>query len=178
MVPSSLYLLCLYSLSLGVPAAALQLGLLHPEAPHRVPPARSSRPVCAAQPPDPDGSARTGGAVVTTADSEIVGNLVADDEWLGLAMEMAILVRVAVREGTKKQVKAFTGKDDYKVGDVSKELDSRVKAEVARLREKDEYELGDLSIALDKIVKVVSSRHLTHTKRHNTARRHPPTHSR
>ena len=43
----------------------------------------------------------------------------------------------------------FLGKEEYKVGDVSKEVDKRVKAEVARLRQKDDYELGDLSIVLD-----------------------------
>lgn len=38
-------------------------------------------------------------------------------------------------------------------GDVSKEIDNRVKGEVAKLRGKDNYELGDLSIALDTIAK-------------------------
>ena len=39
------------------------------------------------------------------------------------------------------------------VGDISKELDSRIKDEIANLREKEEYELGDLSLALDKMSK-------------------------
>jgi len=60
---------------------------------------------------------------------------------------------VAVREETKKAARDFTGNADYKIGDVSKELDSRIKEEVARLRNKPEYELGDLSVALDEIVK-------------------------
>ncbi|EOD12266.1 hypothetical protein EMIHUDRAFT_120154 [Emiliania huxleyi CCMP1516] len=98
-------------------------------------------------------SASDSSALVTAADAAAVGNLVEDDEWLGLAMEMAILVRVAVREEAKKQIRGFTSKDDYKIGDLSKEIDARVKAEVARLRDKDEYELGDLSVALDQLTK-------------------------
>ena len=39
------------------------------------------------------------------------------------------------------------------VGDISKELDSRIKDEIANLRGKEEYELGDLSLALDKMSK-------------------------
>lgn len=45
------------------------------------------------------------------------------------------------------------GKDDYAIGDFSKEIDSRVKQEVAKMREKDDYELGDLSVVLDNKVK-------------------------
>ena len=56
-----------------------------------------------------------------------VGNLVADDEWMGLGMELSELVRVAVIEEVKKNAADFLGKDDYKVGDISKEIDSRVK---------------------------------------------------
>jgi hypothetical protein len=127
---------------------------------------------------------------LTAAEVEEVGNLVADDEWLGLAMELAIVVRSAVRESAKKSVREFTGNDECahecrgsrthddqqraatpgsvlaahtlhhspmlwadKIGDVSKELDARVKARVADLRGKDEYELGDLSVALDALAK-------------------------
>lgn len=82
-----------------------------------------------------------------------VGNLVADDEWMGLSMELSEMVRVAVIEDTKKNVGDFIGKDDYKVGDITKEIDTRVKSEVAKMRGKEEYELGDLSIALDKLSK-------------------------
>lgn len=84
---------------------------------------------------------------------ELVGNLVADDEWMGLSMEISELVRVAIMEDVKSKTSDFIGKDDYKVGDISKEIDTRVKTEVAKLREKDEYELGDLTIALDTISK-------------------------
>ena len=35
-----------------------------------------------------------------------VGNLVEDDEWLGLGMELAIVMRSAVRETVKKNVSA------------------------------------------------------------------------
>ena len=82
-----------------------------------------------------------------------MASLIEDDEWLGLAMEMAIVVRCAVRESLKKNVKAFTSKDTYNVGDISKEADARIKAQVAELRGKSEYELGDLSMALDQIAK-------------------------
>lgn len=56
-----------------------------------------------------------------------VGNLVADDEWMGLGMELSELVRVAVIEEAKKNTADFIGKDDYKMGDVTKEIDNRVK---------------------------------------------------
>ena len=82
-----------------------------------------------------------------------VGNLVADDEWSGLTMELAELVRLSIVEDIKANTREFIGKDDYKMGDISKEIDSRVKEEVANLRSKDEYELGDLSIALDTLSK-------------------------
>jgi hypothetical protein len=63
-----------------------------------------------------------------------VGNLVEDDEWMGLSMELGELVRTAVIEDLKKNAREFLGKDSYKVGDISKEIDSRVKEEVARFR--------------------------------------------
>ena len=68
-------------------------------------------------------------------------------------MELAIVLRCAIRESAKKSVRDFTGKDSYEVGDLSQELDARVKASVAELRGKEEYELGDLTIALDTIAK-------------------------
>jgi hypothetical protein len=82
-----------------------------------------------------------------------VGNLVADDEWMGLTMELSELVRVAVIQDIKQNAREFLGKDDYKIGDVSKEIDSRVKKEVAQLRGKDEYELGDFVLAMDATAK-------------------------
>lgn len=82
-----------------------------------------------------------------------VGNLVADDEWMGLSMELSELVRVAVIEDVKAKTSDFIGKDDYKVGDITKEIDGRVKDEIAKMRGKDEYELGDLTQALDNIAK-------------------------
>ena len=84
---------------------------------------------------------------------EKIGNLVADDEYLGLSMELAELVRTAVVEDLKKNTRELIGKEDYKVGDISKAVDAKVKSAVADLRGKDEYELGDLSLALDKIAK-------------------------
>ena len=58
---------------------------------------------------------------------EQVGNLIADDEWMGLSMELSELVRVSIIEEAKKNTRDFIGKDDYKVGDITKEVDSRVK---------------------------------------------------
>ena len=84
---------------------------------------------------------------------EKIGNLVADDEWMGLSMELTELVRCAVIEDVKKTTRDFIGKEDYKIGDISKEIDARVKDEVSTLRNKEEYELGDLSLALDQIAK-------------------------
>ena len=92
-------------------------------------------------------------AKLTEEEIEKVGNLVADDEWMGLSMELTELVRMAVLEDLKKSTRDFTGKDDYKVGDISKELDSRVKDAVADLRGKEEYELGDLTVVLDGLAK-------------------------
>ena len=84
---------------------------------------------------------------------EAVGNLVADDEWNGLSMELSEIVRVAIVEDLKKNAREFLGADDYKVGDISKEIDTRVKNEVANLRGKDQYELGDLCAAMDELSK-------------------------
>lgn len=59
--------------------------------------------------------------------NEKVGNLVADDEWNGLSLELAEVIRLAVVEDLKKNTREFLGKDEYKVGDLSKEIDARVK---------------------------------------------------
>ncbi|CAE7447651.1 unnamed protein product [Symbiodinium natans] len=85
--------------------------------------------------------------------AEEVGNLVADDEWLGLGIELGIVLRSAVRESIKGRVRDFIGKDSYEFGDLSKEADARVKAVIADMRGKENYELGDLTLALDNIVK-------------------------
>jgi hypothetical protein len=82
-----------------------------------------------------------------------VGNLVADDEWDCLGLELSELVKKAVMEDLKKNAREFLGKDDYKVGDICKEIDSRVKTEVAQIRNKEEYELGDLVLAMDAVSK-------------------------
>ena len=87
---------------------------------------------------------------------QAVGNLVADDEWMGLSMEITELVRTAVIEDVKAKTSDFIGKDEYKVGDITKEIDDRVKTEIAKMRGKDEYELGDLSLALDNISKDIT----------------------
>jgi len=90
---------------------------------------------------------------MTASEVERVGNLVEDDEWLGLTTELTIVLRSALRETIKKSTREFTGSDEYKIGDLSKEADARIKATVAEMRGKEDYELGDLSIALDGIVK-------------------------
>mmetsp|Transcript_13760 Transcript_13760/g.17955 ORF Transcript_13760/g.17955 Transcript_13760/m.17955 type:complete len:285 (+) Transcript_13760:148-1002(+) len=84
---------------------------------------------------------------------EAVGNLIANDEWTGLTMELSEIVRASVVEDMKLNAREFLGKEDYKVGDVSKEVDSRVKEEIAKMRGKDEYELGDFMIAMDELSK-------------------------
>eukprot|EP01082_Thalassiosira_pseudonana_P015739 g14086.t1 g14086 contig9:1129497-1129802(+) len=68
-------------------------------------------------------------------------------------MELAEVIRVAIVEDVKTKSRDFIGKDDYAVGDFSKEIDRRVKEEVAKMRDKPEYELGDFSIVLDGKVK-------------------------
>lgn len=81
---------------------------------------------------------------LTPEEVEKVGNLVASEEWAGLSMELADVVRTAVVEDIKKNSRDFLGKDDYAIGDFSKEIDKRVKEEVAKMREKDEYEVSRL----------------------------------
>eukprot|EP00970_Alexandrium_tamarense_P009976 scaffold1976_cov187-Alexandrium_tamarense.AAC.5 len=90
---------------------------------------------------------------LTAEQKEKIGNLVADEEWAGLSMELAEVVRTAVVEDLKKNSRDFLNKDDYAVGDFSKEIDRRVKEEVAKMRDKPEYELGDFSVVLDGKVK-------------------------
>jgi hypothetical protein len=89
------------------------------------------------------------------AKKEAVGNLVEEDEWTGLTMELTEVIRLSVLEDLKKNTRDFLGKDEYKIGDVSKEIDVRVKGEVAKLRGKGdgEYELGDLVLAMDQMSK-------------------------
>ena len=43
-----------------------------------------------------------------------VGNLLADDEWEGLGMELTELVRTAEIEDLKRTSREFLGKEDYK----------------------------------------------------------------
>merc|ERR1740130_577920 len=74
-----------------------------------------------------------------------VGNLVVNDEWEGLTMELSDLIQTAVVEDMKKNCREFLGKEDYKLGDITKEVDTRVKGEIALLRGKEEYEFGDLT---------------------------------
>ena len=93
-----------------------------------VPTRSSHRPrvaICSGDPIDVD-------AITFSSDEEkkqAVGNLVADDEWMGLGMELSEAIRMAVIEDLKQNARDFLGKDDYKIGDISKEIDSRVKTE-------------------------------------------------
>lgn len=83
-------------------------------------------------------------------EQEKIGNLVADAEWAGLSMEIADVVRTAVIEDLKKNSREFLNKDEYLVGDFSKEIDKRVKAEIAKIREKEEYEVSiDIYLLID-----------------------------
>ena len=66
----------------------------------------------------------------------------ANEEWSGLSMELTEVIATAVIEDLKKNSRDFLGKDDYSVGDFSKEIDKRVKDEVAKMREKDDYEVS------------------------------------
>jgi hypothetical protein len=80
---------------------------------------------------------------------ETLTALVADDEYLPLTLELSGLVRELVTS----KVRAFTDKPTYSLGDLSIEIDRRIKAEVATLRKKDDYEIGDLTLALDEMAK-------------------------
>uniref|UniRef100_A0A7R9ZSP6 Uncharacterized protein n=1 Tax=Craspedostauros australis TaxID=1486917 RepID=A0A7R9ZSP6_9STRA len=111
--------------------------------------------LAAAQPDSPDPAAESGEPSKEEKD-EAVGNLLANDEWDGLGMELSEIVKVAVVEDLKKNARDFLGKDEYKVGDICKEVDTRVKGEVAKMRGKDEYELGDFVLAMDDMSKSVT----------------------
>lgn len=92
-------------------------------------------------------------------DEAKVGNLVENDEWEGLTMELSEVIRLAVTEDIKKNTKNFLGgKDEYKVGDITKEIDKRVKSEIATMRGKDEYEMGDLIVVVDNMVRMPTGR--------------------
>jgi hypothetical protein len=81
----------------------------------------------AAEPTDEEMQSILDNTKLTDDEVEKVGNLVADDEWMGLGMELSEIVRCAVIEEAKKNTAEFTGSDDYKVGDITKEIDVRVK---------------------------------------------------
>ena len=89
---------------------------------------------------------------------EAVGNLVENDEWEGLTMELSEVIKTAVVEDIKKKTKDFIGKDDYQVGDITKEIDNKVKKEIASMRGNEEYQLGDLVVVMDQMVSVSEMR--------------------
>eukprot|EP00536_Pseudo-nitzschia_multiseries_P001834 jgi/Psemu1/182055/e_gw1.23.209.1 len=82
-----------------------------------------------------------------------VGNLVENDEWEGLTMELSEVIKMAVIEDLKKNTRDFLGKEEYKVGDITKEIDARVKGEIASMRGNEEYQLGDLIVVMDNMAK-------------------------
>jgi hypothetical protein len=84
---------------------------------------------------------------------DLVGNLVADDEWTGLGMELTDVITKAVTEDLKNNAREFLGKEEYAVGDITKEVDVRVKDEIAKMRGKESYELGDFTMAMDELSK-------------------------
>ena len=83
---------------------------------------------------------------------EAVGNLVENDEWEGLTMELSEVIKMAVVEDIKTKTRDFIGKDEYKVGDITKEVDKKVKKEIASMRGNEEYQLGDLVVVMDNMV--------------------------
>lgn len=90
---------------------------------------------------------------VTAEEKEAaVGNLVENDEWEGLTMELSEVIKMAVVEDIKTKTRDFLGKDDYKVGDITKEIDTKVKKEIASMRGNEEYQLGDLVVVMDNMV--------------------------
>lgn len=84
---------------------------------------------------------------------DAVGNLVENDEWEGLTMELSEVIKIAVVEDIKKNTRDFIGKDGYQVGDITKEIDNRVKSEIASMRGNEEYQLGDLIVVVDNMAK-------------------------
>jgi hypothetical protein len=68
---------------------------------------------------DDDGDVVVLNSLTDEQKKEAVGNLVADDEWQGITMELSEVVRLAVLEDVKKNARDFLGKDDYKVGKFS-----------------------------------------------------------
>ena len=64
---------------------------------------------------------------------------------------------LAMDEMAKKMTEDLTGKE-YEAGDLSIELDKRVKGAVAQWSGKDEYEFGDLSREVSKRVTVRTCR--------------------
>lgn len=64
----------------------------------------------------------------------------------------------SMKEETKEAVAAFTGKEEYEFGDISKEADRRAKNAIATMLGKEEYEFGDLSkAAAGKVMDAVTS---------------------
>jgi len=63
-----------------------------------------------------------------------------------------------VKESTEGAVLAFTGKDEYEFGDITKEADKRAKVAIASILGKEEYKFGDISkAAAAKVMEGISS---------------------
>lgn len=81
----------------------------------------------------------------TPAPAEAVATLVDDDEWNGVTMELTSAVSKTVISSLRRHAKDFLGgKEEYHVGDITREIDTRMKNAVANLRGKENYEIGDL----------------------------------
>jgi hypothetical protein len=79
-----------------------------------------TRPLHASQQQEPEDDSQLQAMLAQWEPEKItqVGNLCADDEWMGLSMELTELVRVAVIEEVKKNARDFLGKDNYKVRNI------------------------------------------------------------
>mmetsp|Transcript_20202 Transcript_20202/g.57346 ORF Transcript_20202/g.57346 Transcript_20202/m.57346 type:complete len:286 (-) Transcript_20202:341-1198(-) len=82
---------------------------------------------------------------------KVIDDLVADDEWNGFGMELSENVRKTIVEDIEK----FTGNSGHEMGDITREVDQRVKDQVKTMREKGETGLDDLVQAMDETSKSI-----------------------
>jgi len=113
-------LLLVYTLGLSLPFESLAFGVL--SSPHQRCAVRviSRQPFYLSSESQQDSTSKDEApqmdSMTEEEKEEIVGNLVADDEWNGLTLELSELVRLSIVEDLKKNTREFLGKDDYKVG--------------------------------------------------------------
>lgn len=88
--------------------------------------------------------------VIIDVDFEEIEEMVEDDEWIGFTVQLSQAVREVVMEALD------TMKDDmYKAEKVTKQVDARIKAEVARWRGKESYEIGDFVKAISEACQTI-----------------------